>query len=221
MIIHSKFKDYYDIGLRYGVDTTLHWNRQSEIVDSENRLYYNHSLFSLDYDYMKSIYFYKFSIIVCGVKYRGIKCTTNDFSNTYEYFYDFDSLDRFIKGIGKKCYKAFCNTIKTYDNKTLYQVFSNTKNFFYTENNYIRECEQYDTCIIVRTYEGLEINSCLKDYQFYKVWDSFTCYQNIVAFMTNHILIKEKEVNAIPDKYKIKAHGFDKWSFRKQGNMQK
>jgi len=55
----------------------------------------------------------------------------------------------------------------------------------------------------------------LKDLNFYKVYDAYTCFQKIEHFLTNE-LIKPDEINiVIPDDMKAQAHGFDKWSFRK------
>lgn len=65
------------------------------------------------------------------------------------------------------------------------------------------------------------INPILKDYEFYKVVDSFTAFQEIQMFIAGVLGIGEKEIIEVDDKYKIPQHGFDKWSFRKKPSKKK
>ena len=60
------------------------------------------------------------------------------------------------------------------------------------------------------------INALLKDYEFYKVFDSFQAFQEVSMFMGGVLGKGEKEIIEVADKYKIGQHGFDKWSFRKE-----
>ncbi len=58
-------------------------------------------------------------------------------------------------------------------------------------------------------------NAKLSDIDFFKVMDSYTCFQEIYMCM-NSVYKAEKPVVEIEDKYKIQQHGFDvKASFRK------
>jgi len=58
-------------------------------------------------------------------------------------------------------------------------------------------------------------NPTLKDYEFYKVMDSFTAFQEIQMFLGGVLGTGEKEIVEIEDKYKIAQHGFDNKSFRR------
>lgn len=60
----------------------------------------------------------------------------------------------------------------------------------------------------------LTLNPCLKDFEFFRVKDAFSVYQEIEMFLGG-VLSNNPEVTTIPDKYKIGQHGFDKMSFRK------
>lgn len=61
------------------------------------------------------------------------------------------------------------------------------------------------------------INPLLKDYEFYKIFDSFQAFQEVSMFMGGVLGKGEKEITEVADKYKITQHGFDyKWSFRKE-----
>ena len=59
------------------------------------------------------------------------------------------------------------------------------------------------------------ITPLLKNYEFYKVFDSFQAFQEVMMFMGGVLGRGEKEIVEVADKYKIGQHGFDKWSFRK------
>ena len=68
------------------------------------------------------------------------------------------------------------------------------------------------------TRKGNEVfitNPPLKDYEFYKVWDTFAAFQEIQTFMGGVLGAGEKEFVEIEDKYKISQHGFDNKSFRR------
>src|SRR5208283_3990318 len=59
------------------------------------------------------------------------------------------------------------------------------------------------------------VNPLLKDYEFYKVFDTYQAFQEIQMFIGGVLGNKEKEIIEVADKYKIAKHGFDKFSFRK------
>jgi hypothetical protein len=59
------------------------------------------------------------------------------------------------------------------------------------------------------------INPLLKEYEFFKVFDTFQAFQEIQMFLGGVLGRGEKEIVQVADKYKIAQHGFDKWSFRK------
>lgn len=64
---------------------------------------------------------------------------------------------------------------------------------------------------------ALNGNIRLRDFQFYKIVDAFTAFQEISMYIGNH-LARQPEPGDVPDKYRIAQHGFDPdWSFRKKG----
>ena len=65
------------------------------------------------------------------------------------------------------------------------------------------------------------INPLLKNYEFYKVFDTFQAFQEISMFMGGVLGAGEKEITVVADKYKITQHGFDKYSFRKDKEVKK
>jgi hypothetical protein len=59
-------------------------------------------------------------------------------------------------------------------------------------------------------------NDCLKDVEFYRVFDPYSAYQEIEMFL-NNLAIPQKDMPKIPDRENILSHGFDdKLSFRKE-----
>ncbi len=61
-------------------------------------------------------------------------------------------------------------------------------------------------------------NPTLKDIQFQSIKDTFTCFQDVQTYISN-VLVK-KEVNTkIADIDLLHSKGFDKYSFRKEGNV--
>jgi hypothetical protein len=66
-----------------------------------------------------------------------------------------------------------------------------------------------------------EIYPLLKNYSFYKVFDTYLAFQTIEHFLTNE-LIRPDEINVvISDNLKAQSKGFDKWSFRKEPSIKK
>jgi hypothetical protein len=65
------------------------------------------------------------------------------------------------------------------------------------------------------------VNPCLKQYDFYRIFDSFTCFQEIQMYISGVLGNREKDIIEVADKYKIAQHGFDKWSFRKMPENKK
>ena len=65
----------------------------------------------------------------------------------------------------------------------------------------------------------------LKNLSFFKMFDAYTCFQKIEHFLTNEI-VKPDEISpeiqaSITDELKAQAHGYDKWSFRKEPSKKK
>ena len=57
-------------------------------------------------------------------------------------------------------------------------------------------------------------NASLKDYEFFRVVEPYTAFQEIQMFMSN-LAVPLKPIPEIPDKIMVDIKGFDKWSFRK------
>lgn len=123
-------------------------------------------------------------------------------------------------------FEKYPQLLKTYDLKkaTIKQIEEEVVEFFkptIKEEHAIDLCRHYNSPILLtyknrwKSYTLLCINPCLKEYNFQRVLDPFTVYQEISQFYET-FLVTEKEVPVqINDKDKIRQHGFDlKTSFR-------
>ncbi|MEM9930864.1 MAG: hypothetical protein AAF840_13665, partial [Bacteroidota bacterium] len=60
-------------------------------------------------------------------------------------------------------------------------------------------------------------NPILKDFEFYRIVDSYSCYQSLAQFLSGVLTDREKIKNNLTDLQKIRKHGFDaKYGFRKR-----
>lgn len=59
-------------------------------------------------------------------------------------------------------------------------------------------------------------NPCLKDIQFYKLFDAATAYQELDMFISGIMAPENKPMTIIDDKHKAYQHGFDCYSFKKE-----
>ena len=77
---------------------------------------------------------------------------------------------------------------------------------FFVENKFI--C--VDFC-----NNQITVNPNLSKMQFYKVFDSFQCFQELDTYICGKLSYPQNVMVEIEDKYRIEQHGFDKHSFRK------
>lgn len=67
-----------------------------------------------------------------------------------------------------------------------------------------------------RDYDSVIINPILKQFELYKILDAYTTFGQISQFISGVLTQAGKETVEFTDKEKIQAHGFDKWSFRRE-----
>lgn len=239
MLIIAKKKDYYDgvVGTM-GVDKTLVYDRQIIEIEQKNfpeflqhkRYSWRHSKDSpflniahhdILPEYRKKYQAYSHFVVgFCGKLYVGFKLYHEENDPNIigqvklitEFTYDFDFIKSIIKSRGYwGNIEEDVNKIKNYDIIKFFREL-NAPVFIY-DSDYNR------TSIGRYTYRNepkFMINPLLKEYEFYKVFDSFLAFQEISMFLGGVLGVGEKEIVEVADKYKIAQHGFDKWSFRKE-----
>lgn len=149
--------------------------------------------------------------------YREIDKTTGKIST--EFTYDIDYMKSILEE--KSWHGSLEDSINYIRNFDAIQIFRdlNAPVFVYDGD--------YGRCYIQRNFSNHHkanfiINALLKDYEFFKVVESFHAFQEIQMFMGGVLGKGEKEIIEVADKYKITQHGFDyKWSFRKEPKNKK
>lgn len=212
MRIISKFKDYYDCGLSYGMDEHTKYIRETKIIEYFGGL----NQWGNNYKELSS----EFDIIgFCGKLYPFIR-----FHMYKNEFGDYNSkTDTYFGESAKNNH-----IIKCWDNSEIIPFSKEQKWLF---NRHINEYEELENNSklksiflekrvpvfhINRKYT-LTLNPCLKDLGFFKIKSSVEAFQEIEMYLSN-ILLENKEVkvpvgsdNDIRD-----SKGFDKFSFRKE-----
>lgn len=232
MYIISKNKDYYDgvVGT-VGMDKTIVYERHPNEIDNRNlmpkefkgndnhRSWMDNNPFLnigyVDVDTKKTkkyISAESFIVGFCGKLYIGWRFYYNVkapyfsgrmFDIEYDIIYDFEIAKKYLKE--EHWNHKLINDIKyvlDYDPINIFRE-NNSPIFVYDSTDYTRNA------IFV-------VNPLLKKYEFYKVVDAFTAFTELQMFISGVLGTGENDMIEIEDKYKIKKHGFNKWSFRKE-----
>ena len=236
MLIISKHKDYYDgvVGTT-GIDKTIVYERKEvelkdykefpKVFQRKNTSIYRDdnpflSLNGYSIDSKKYDRYVAFIVGFCGKLYIGWKLY---YVKKAIHFYQSDKtiiditydLNIVRKHIKIKAYKSNImddiNYILNYNPIDVFRTI-NSPVFIYDPNI---DCDMYNKS--TRFY----INPILKNYKFYRLFDTFTTFQEIQMFISGVLGTGEKEIKEVADKYKIPQHGFDKWSFRKEPTKNK
>lgn len=241
MLILTKKKDYYDgVAGSTGIDKTIVYEREEkELTDKEVPMFFVHGSHSwqknrnsafinfryhnLKKEYQKNYPHMNYFIIgFCGKLYVGWKLCYEILQGIggskeliTEIIYDEDYILSMIddKYSWHGNFSDNLNEIKNFDALDIFRKY-HTPIFLFDSD--------FDVTFITNNgrYRNMNskffINPILKEYEFYKVFDSFQAFQEIQMFMSGVLGSNEKNIVEVEDKYKITQHGFDKWSFRKE-----
>ena len=245
MYIVSKFKDYYDIGSSLGIDKTNVYKRVEETLTLNNvnnklqnehpdlnafgsgyrRIYYSKLNYFKPYTknyishtsrlvYMNSDRLFKKHIIaVCGKLYSVLEFSEDLVSDKYHIFYNYDQVkDHLIKNgepvPEKDSFKGknFCLFDRLFFNKEVIEsdinIFYKTPILSYAINN------RYDGL-------ALTLNPELNKFEFFRVFDSYTMFQEVSMYNSGVLTNTEDNMIQISDEDKKVAKGFDDYSFKK------
>jgi hypothetical protein len=214
MKLHTDFHDYYDTAVGYGIDENVHYNRFTKEVEIK---------FKPKKDFPRVItsatpYLLGF----CGetypvlkvVKYEDAKNDYNNF-NVIDSFYAFsyqELKDKKVEWHGFGRFFEYNDKRREIETK---QFFTDWK---YKDDRLFLEYKSPIWVLDLKHHyeQKIILNPKLIDYGFNRIKDSFTVFQEISMYLSN-ILVEQKEVIKIEDKYRIEQHGFDlKTSFRKE-----
>ena len=240
MYIIAKRKDYYDgVAGSTGIDKTIVYERETLEFESSNiptlferpKGYWGLSKSSTPFHNMSYISLKKncrgvvcdehayFIVGFCGKLYIGFKLyrelETVTHSISTEYTYDLDYMRTILE---EKTWRVnlndMVNDVLSYDALQMFRDLQSP--VFIYDSDYGRLYYDKKRSIYNSHHSKFFVNPLLKDYEFYKVFDSFQAFQEISMFMGGVLGRGEEKIIEVDDKYKIAQHGFDKWSFRKE-----
>jgi hypothetical protein len=222
MRIISPFYDYYDSVQAQGQDQTLIYLRAPREIVSKTRLF----------PFVEKLRHWGNNIVArievigfCGRVYPVLLIQNpRDTAVKPVYCYNVNEIDAFVE----RQFKPLI--VERYYAKKKRSYWSERWN--YTSHNTLvalfQDAEQHagdyahlfrdEHAPIFRCWEGHETrityNACLKDVQFFRVFDPFTAFQEIQMFLGG-MAFPEKPIPKIDDMTMAAAKGFDKFSFRK------
>jgi len=224
MRIISKYKDYYDLQGEM-IDNTIIYKRNeaNHFVTSSTFP----SLFSSNLKASQTGRF--FFLGFCGKIYLGYEVITviypyNKYYGSYKdkkYFFGNDILKILPSITGETAFLGAKTITET--NKILHD--------FHEKDKYLDIFREYNTPIFITWLDKgwssysinnpnkkdheIKVNICLKDFEFFKIKDAYTTFQEIQMFISGVLGNIEKDSTPLNDKEKIIAKGFDsRWSFR-------
>ncbi len=224
MRIISKFHDYYDSAMGFGVDKERVYSRETSVVKLPKPVL----------DFM-------------GANYRECRNWRSPDASAYVIGVAGKICPALDLGLGRGrtlCYsseeiKALLKDRKDYSKKAMERFFEHSFNrmtkwlnqdwnsplfinlfleykvpvFWITPSEYTLDVNRQGPTW--RKTWALTLNPCLKDIDFPRKMDSYTAFQEISMFMSNFLTEKSPEPRPIDDNTKRDLHGFDKFSFRK------
>jgi hypothetical protein len=206
--LHTDFHDYYDNAIGYGVDEKVHYNRYTKkaAIDIKSKL---------DRPFHRESGLLGF----CGKAYPFIEL--NRYGHNLDehgrlkiietrFAFDADEYLK-IKQEWAHCPDDFYSYAYTKDPKLkqFFDEWSRDNDGIFLEH----KVPVWIARFYAREPNGI-LNPRLKDYGFERRVDALTAFQEISMYLAN-ILVEQKEIAIIEDRYRIEQHGFDlKKSFR-------
>lgn len=225
MKIHSKFSDYYDRVLAHGIDTSIHYVRDTRIADLSDMEWSLPEGVHINSPRHEGIGSHGTQIIgFCGVLYPYMPLLEGYtqygvYGHQYRthHLYFPDETEQFAQIIGESW------RTRHWRQRHINDELKGARDYLSNRIADDRPFVEFRAPVFlirpnvdpyIRRSAEIEINPCLKDLGFFKVKDPFTAFQEISGYLGNQ-LVQRKEPDDIADKYRVAQHGFDKWSFRK------
>ena len=237
MLIISKFHDYYDSVLTWGIDKTVVYKREEIEVNltpvalsydwQKERPYPYHQSAWRDYTYLS----YEASPILVGVGgkvYAGYRIEYRQYnkysycsSTVTRYVYSMDDLKSVLKNFDEKALTHFEEGKQEKHSKHLKWCEENVEKFFAEDHTTAQYnvFTNYGVPIFYMTFpvrgaDTLTLNKCLKDVTLIRRLDPYTAFQDITMFISGVLGVGEPNTVEISNEEKAKKHGFNKQSFR-------
>lgn len=216
MLIVSKFRDYYDTAIAFGVDKTIVYERNTEKIDEKkNRWRYRHeSKGTKKYNYTSDT----LTIGFCGNIHPVVRIdkqnrnvfSTDYLKHEYFFFYDHGSMMKFIEGEGV----SDSGRWGRWEPFTLGIEYFNPTSERHTKMKLDKLFIEHKVPVFLLSNEKLILNPVLKDYKFAKIKDPFTAFQDIMQYISGVLGVGTPEMVNISNEDMRDKKGFDDWSFK-------
>lgn len=237
MRIISKFHDYYDSCMKYGVDMKCIYKREttefSAKKDFPAPVEMRSSLFwkkPAEYSFWEHSYRHGM-VWFCGKPYpyielEGVSAPMKGSSLYKEreliYCYNEKEAVNTILAYGSKEEKARIDLRKRSrfgkaltNRELITQFFLRNR---YADGEIIEVLCKLGVPVLhlEPSHPKLILNPILKNLQFFKVFAPFTAYQELSMFISGVMGGQAPPMVPVSDEVRLEKHGFDKWSFRKK-----
>lgn len=248
MRIISKFKDYYDIGLSYGIDPHLHYVRNDksfhdklrsvfkDVPSYKDRIRDFGSIFPYNSGYNKLRRYSRSLIGFCGKFYPVIKIDSIvqkslifwDYEPTYVYdvdsfldllkkdkdFKDADISQEGMKDI-EDCAKTIFTSFEGFEDDTLFLKYNAP--IIHLHTNDIFSFNVWSDDLLDEAEVNVKINPQLKEFEFFKIKDPYTAFQDLSMYMGNIFANTQPDMAKVTEPEIIEKKGFDPtYGFRKR-----
>lgn len=229
MRIISSFFDYYDKGLAFGIDPNLVYVRETKVLKAGYREPgANNSLVGMliGLSYGEKTYRLSKAVIgFCGKAYPLFRVSFGE--KKAKNYYSFNSIQNDLdNGVFVENYP--------YNSYELHNVMQKIVDRQHAKYGRLelgprditdKVFREHKAPILLADYEGynprLTINPRLNEYNFITQVDPIAAFQELAMFVGNN-LVDQKDPNPkLSDDIKRDIHGFNSWSFRKQGKRSK
>lgn len=234
MIIQSKFRDYYDNCVGFGIDKAVVYNRVENVISQPKRAVAGRSAndnlcvdvlrrISANDDLMARLGvpgYHKIHVGFCGKIHVGLYYATRhgELITDKNRIFSADQMH----------FAWSENDLTDEQLHTPHRSWSTSKNgstlakwFEKNEGHFEIECEELFmkhklvSFCVDNQREALIVNPILKNYGFQKIKDGIQAFQEITMHISGPLYQCDKEPDPISDVLRAHAKGFDKNSFRK------
>ena len=242
MRIISKFNDYYDSVQAYGQDNLCVYHRKSEEFDVTDQDFSKvlESYFKEIPSFHDGTNYIDIHIIgFCGKLYPVWKMKCYPYRDTLkrveEFVYDSDEIANFL---GK--YKKMSNNLLKFNNLPTqrqrwgwrqinftrkdidicvekFNKDNKLEHLFFDHKTPVFIISENDRQHFYKTgnKHRIELNPCLKNYNFFRQRDTFNAYQDISMYISGILGLNDPDIVHISDEDMKSQKGFDDWSFKK------
>jgi len=242
MRIKSNFRDYYDKGMKFGFDRRTTYIRYRKPLESPIQVL-SGRLSSSCTGRQTTVYYNEVTIGFCGKIYNALDLEYLKFdydsgalvSRDRNVSYSEEELAKFLeKALGQDRVESAIKTISNYHGRACWNYFEyRHKSFLGSLDIFTKyrapifvitrttdvgakdNTEVLDNSIAFCRESVMTLNSILKPLEFFRIFDTFSAYQEIEMFLGN-LANPEPQMIETSDRTRLEAHGFDnKTSFRK------